>query len=96
MPPIAATGPQRAGTTMNLALIRQFLRFSMNKLVAAVLSGVALSASAYGCAFNAATVPDSAGCPAGTSATVPVYEWQDGRFVSVGWKCESIYSRYGS
>jgi molybdopterin biosynthesis enzyme len=62
----------------------------MKKLIAAVLAGAALSTSAH--ALDAVTVANFADCPAGTAATVPVYEWQDGRFVRVGWKCESVYS----
>ena len=62
----------------------------MKKLIAAALAGAAFSISAQ--AFDAVTAADSAECPAGTAATVPVYEWQHGRFVRVGWKCESVYS----
>jgi hypothetical protein len=40
-------------------------------LVAAVLAGVALSASAY--EFDRVTVADSADCPAGTAAIVASY-----------------------
>ena len=65
----------------------------MKTLIAAVLAGAALSTSAHAFdAFDSVTVADFAACPAGTAATVPVYEWQHGRFMRVGWKCESIYS----
>ena len=62
----------------------------MKNLIAAALAGAALSTSAQ--AFDAVTVTSLADCPAGTAATVPVYEWQHGRFVRVGWRCESVYS----
>jgi len=62
----------------------------MKYLVAAVLAGAVLSTSAQ--AFDTVTAADFANCPAGTAATIPVYEWQHGRLVRVGWKCESIYS----
>ena len=62
----------------------------MKTLIAAALAGAALSTSAQ--ALDAVTVTDFADCPAGTAASVPVYEWQHGRFARVGWKCESIYS----
>jgi hypothetical protein len=67
-----------------------YRRFRMKKLTAAVLAGAALSTSAQ--AFDAVTVANFADCPAGSAATIPVYEWQHGRFVRVGWKCESVYS----
>jgi hypothetical protein len=57
-------------------------------LVAAILAGVAFSASAQ----DADVVVDSAEtCPAGTFASVPSYDWEDGRFVRDGWLCESLY-----
>ena len=62
----------------------------MKNLIAPVLACAALSSSAH--ALDTVTVPNFADCPAGTAATVPVYEWQSGRLVRVGWKCESIYS----
>jgi hypothetical protein len=37
------------------------------------------------------TVNDADSCPAGTYASVPSYERQDGRFVRNGWVCESLY-----
>jgi|SoiMethySBSTD1v2_1073268.scaffolds.fasta_scaffold2864734_2 hypothetical protein len=62
----------------------------MKKLIALALAGAALSTSAQ--ALDTVTAADFADCPAGTAATVPVYEWRHGGFVRVGWKCESIYS----
>lgn len=62
----------------------------MKSVIAAALAAAALSTSAQ--ALDTVTAADVAECPAGTAATVPVYEWQHGRFARVGWKCESIYS----
>ena len=62
----------------------------MKKIIAAVLAGAAFSTAAQ--AFDSVTAADFADCPAGTVATVPVYDWQHGRFARIGWKCESIYS----
>lgn len=62
----------------------------MKSVIAAALAAAALSTSAQ--ALDTVTAADFADCPAGTAATVPVYEWQHGRFARVGWKCESIYS----
>jgi hypothetical protein len=57
-------------------------------LVAAILAGVAVSASAQ----DADVFVDSAeACPGGTFPSVPSYHWQDGRFVRDGWLCESLY-----
>ena len=62
----------------------------MKSVIAAALAAAALSTSAQ--ALDTVTAADFADCPAGTAATAPVYEWQHGRLVRVGWKCESIYS----
>jgi hypothetical protein len=57
-------------------------------LVAAILAGIAFSASAQ----DADVVVESAeACPSGTAASVPSYRWEDGRFVNDGWLCESLY-----
>jgi hypothetical protein len=57
-------------------------------LVAAILAGIAFSASAQ----DADVFADSAeACPAGTAPAVPSYSWEDGRFVQEGWLCESLY-----
>ena len=57
----------------------------MRKIAAALLSGLALSASAndFGRDFDAK--PQD--CPAGSDASA-YYKWQDGRFVRDGWVCE--------
>lgn len=58
-------------------------------LIATILMGIAFSASAQ----DADVYVDSAeACPAGTFASLPSYEWEDGRFVRDGWFCESLDS----
>ena len=58
----------------------------MRKIAAAlVLSGFALSASAFD--FARDTVANPAECPAGSDAS-PNYKWQNGHFVRDGWVCE--------
>jgi hypothetical protein len=59
-------------------------------LVAAVLAGFALSASAYD--SDTVTVSSADDCPAGTAASVASYQWQDDHFVRNGWVCESLYT----
>jgi hypothetical protein len=59
-------------------------------LVAAVLAGFALSASAYD--SHTVTVNSIDDCPAGTAANVASYKWQDDHFVRDGWVCESLYT----
>ena len=56
-------------------------------LVAALLAGIALSASAS----DPDVYADSAeACPAGYSESVPSFRWEDGRFVRDGVLCESF------
>jgi hypothetical protein len=57
----------------------------MRKIAVALLSGFALSASAYD--FGRETVANPQACPPDTEASVH-YKWQDGRFVRDGWVCE--------
>jgi hypothetical protein len=57
----------------------------MRKIAAVLLSGFALSASAYD--FSRATVANPKDCPAGSEASVN-YKWQGGHFVRDGWVCE--------
>jgi hypothetical protein len=63
--------------------------------IAAIAAGIALSGSAHAYVVDGAIVRNSADCPEGTEATVPVYEWREGRFARVGWRCESIYRDRG-
>jgi hypothetical protein len=59
----------------------------MRKITAALLlSGFALSASAFDFARDAVANPQS--CPAGSEATAN-YKWQDGHLVRDGWVCET-------
>jgi hypothetical protein len=57
----------------------------MRKIAVVLLSGFALSASAYD--FSRDTVANPQDCPAGTEASVN-YKWQGGHFVRDGWVCE--------
>ncbi|HZM36279.1 MAG TPA: hypothetical protein VFC18_17555 [Burkholderiales bacterium] len=57
-------------------------------LLAGVLAGVALSASAYD---GDVVVESDQACPEGTFRSVPYYSWKDGGFVHAGWVCESPY-----
>jgi hypothetical protein len=68
----------------------------MNRiLVASVLAGFALAASA---ALRAAPaqfdtlVPTREACPPGTVASTPSYTRQDGHWVLSGWVCTPLYS----
>jgi len=57
-------------------------------LVAAILTGIAFSASAQ----DAGVHTDSReACPAGTAPSVASYRWHDGAWVRDGWACESLY-----
>jgi hypothetical protein len=57
-------------------------------LVAAILAGVAFSASAQ----DADVVVESQeACPSGAFPSVPSYNWEDGRLGRDGWLCESLY-----
>lgn len=57
-----------------------------------LLSGFAAAASAQiGTYRENVIASDADSCPAGTAASVPSYEWDDGRFVRNGWLCESRY-----
>jgi hypothetical protein len=56
-------------------------------LVAAILAGVAVSASAQ----DRVIVKQGEACPAGTTQSVPSYTWKDGRLVRDGTVCESLY-----
>jgi len=56
----------------------------MRKIAVVLLSGFALSASAYD--FGD-TVSNPQACPVGTEASVH-YKWQDGHFVRDGWVCQ--------
>jgi hypothetical protein len=57
----------------------------MRKIAVVLLSGFALSASAYD--FSRETVPNPQNCPAGTEASVN-YKWQGGHLVRDGYVCE--------
>jgi len=57
----------------------------MRKIAIVLLSGFALSASAYD--FSRQTVSNPQDCPAGTEASVN-YKWQGGHFVRDGYVCE--------
>ena len=57
----------------------------MRKIAVVLLSGFALSASAYD--FGRDVVSNPAACPANSDAS-PHYKWQDGRFVRDGWVCQ--------
>jgi len=61
----------------------------MRKIAVVLLSGFALSASAYD--FSRETVKNPQNCPAGTEASVN-YKWQGGHLVRDGWVCEVISS----
>jgi hypothetical protein len=65
----------------------------MKKGIAAFfLAGFATASFAQVAAYSdSVTVDNAAACPAGTYASTPSYEWQDGRFVRNGWVCESLY-----
>jgi hypothetical protein len=61
-------------------------------LVAAVLAGIAVSASAASLPPEADVFAGSGqACPAGTFESSPSYHWQNGHFVRDGWVCESLY-----
>jgi hypothetical protein len=65
-------------------------------LAAAILAGVAFSASAQD-----AKVPMEAdvhassadACPRGTFSSLPTYKWQNGHVKHDGWLCESLYKK---
>ena len=57
-------------------------------LLAGVLAGVALSASARS---GDVVVESDQACPDGTFRSVPYYSWKNGGFVFDGWLCESPY-----
>jgi len=57
----------------------------MRKIAAVLLSGFALSASAYD--FSRDTVANPQDCPAGSVPSVN-YKWQGGHFVRDGWVCD--------
>jgi hypothetical protein len=59
-------------------------------LLAAVLAGVAFSASAQDADV---IVGRDEACPAGTFPSLPYYSWEDGRLVRDGLVCESLYKR---
>jgi len=59
-------------------------------LVAAILVGVAFSASAGDAHI---TVPVDQACPAGTTSAGASYRWDHGRFVREGWVCEDRQTR---
>jgi hypothetical protein len=63
----------------------------MKRLVATLLTGLALSGPALAADYGASVVSRPQDCPAGTAAHVPAYEWRDGHFVQSGWTCETIY-----
>jgi len=57
----------------------------MRKIAVILLSGFALSASAYDVGRDTGQNPQD--CPAGTEASVN-YKWQGGHLVRDGWACE--------
>ncbi|HET9477199.1 MAG TPA: hypothetical protein VFP63_06905 [Dehalococcoidia bacterium] len=57
-------------------------------LLASVLAGVALSASAHS---DDVVIELDKTCPAGTFRSLPYYSWKDGGFILDGWLCESLY-----
>lgn len=57
----------------------------MRKIAVVLLSGFALSASAYD--FSRETVSNPQDRPAGSEASVN-YKWQGGHLVRDGWACE--------
>lgn len=59
-------------------------------LFAAVLAGVASSASAR--VADVIVEPEEA-CPAGFFPSVPAYSWKNGGFVLDGLVCESLHKR---
>ena len=61
----------------------------MRKIAVVLLSGFALSASAYD--FGRDSVANPQNCPAGSEASAN-YKWQDGHLVRDGWVCEIISS----
>jgi hypothetical protein len=62
-------------------------------LAAAILAGIAFSASAEG--VVGVYVAEGQDCPAGTIERAPTYHWQDGHFVRDGEFCGPI-SRGGA
>jgi hypothetical protein len=58
--------------------------------LAGFTSAAFAQAPAYG--YEPVIVDNPDMCPAGMDAEVPSYEWRDGRFVSNGWVCESLYN----
>ena len=63
----------------------------MKRLAAALLAGLALSASAHDSGWH--IVPDPKDCPAGNTDASAYYQWQNGRFVRDGWVCEMRRSK---
>ena len=59
-------------------------------LLAAVLAGLAFSASAQ--VADVIVEPEKA-CPATYFPSIPAYTWKDGRFVLDGQVCESVHKR---
>jgi hypothetical protein len=59
-------------------------------LVAAILAGVAISASARDADF---TIGVDQACPAGTVSQGPAYHFEHGRLVRDGWVCTDRQGR---
>lgn len=66
-------------------------RYVIAAFLLAGSAGASFAQAAAPADFETYVVDNADSCPAGTYASVPSYEWQDGRFVRNGWLCESLY-----